>query len=67
MINYIIENGAAIVTGIVALMTVAKVVVNLTPSIEDNRLFGRLDNLLDAIIPNYVSQKEKKDEGNATK
>ena len=65
MFDYIIENGAAIVTGIVALMTVLKVIVNLTPSIEDNRLFGRLDNLLDAIIPNYT--KASKDEGKSAK
>ena len=58
MFNYIVENGTDIVAGIVALMAFLKIVVNLTPTIEDNKLFGKLDNLFDSIIPNYTKQNK---------
>tara|TARA_Y100001973_G_scaffold99260_1_gene158200 strand:- start:399 stop:593 length:195 start_codon:yes stop_codon:yes gene_type:complete len=58
MFNYILENGTDIVAGIVALMAFLKIVVNLTPTVEDNKLFGKLDNLFDSIIPNYTKQNK---------
>ena len=34
-------------------MAFAKVVTNLTPTEADNRIFGWLDTIIDAIVPNY--------------
>jgi hypothetical protein len=46
---------------LLALMAFAKVVVNLTPSIKDDRVFTYFDILLDAIIANNTNKaKEKK-------
>lgn len=38
---------------LIALMTFAKVVTNLTPTEKDNKIFGWLDSIIDAVIPNY--------------
>jgi hypothetical protein len=59
MIEYISENGANIVAVVVALMAAAKVVVRLTPSIKDDEIFGKLDKILEFIIPNYGAKKEE--------
>ena len=36
-----------------ALLPLAKVIVNLTPSKKDNQIFGWIDKLIDAFIPNF--------------
>lgn len=41
-----------------ALMAFAKVVVNLTPSIKDDRVFAYVDLLFNAIIANNTKDKE---------
>ena len=38
---------------LIALMALAKVVVNLTPTDKDNQVFGWLDSIFNAIFPNY--------------
>jgi|TARA_R100001509_G_scaffold151990_1_gene111770 hypothetical protein len=38
---------------LIALMAFAKVVTNLTPTEADNRIFGWIDTIIDAIVPNY--------------
>lgn len=38
---------------LIAFMAFAKVIVNLTPTTRDNKVFGWLDTLLNAITPNY--------------
>ena len=43
---------------LIALMALIKVVINLTPTEKDNAVFGWLDSIFNAIIPNY-----KKDGG----
>ena len=43
---------------IVALMVFAKVVVPLTPSIKDDRVFTYIDLLLNAIIANNTKDTE---------
>ncbi len=48
--NFIMENWLELLIG---LMAFAKVVTNLTPTEADNRIFGWLDTIIDAIIPNY--------------
>ena len=38
---------------LIALMALVKVITNLTPTEKDNKIFGWLDTMIDAIIPNY--------------
>lgn len=59
MIEYISQNGTDIVAIFVAIMAAAKVVVRLTPSIKDDAIFGKLDKILEFIVPNYGSKKEE--------
>jgi hypothetical protein len=42
---------------LVGLMAFAKVVTNLTPSDKDNKIFGWLDTVIDAFVPNYKKKK----------
>lgn len=57
MIQYITENGADIITILVALMAALKVVVRLTPTLKDDDIFGKVDKVLEFIIPNYGKKK----------
>jgi len=43
---------------LIALMAFAKVIVNLTPSIKDDRVFAYIDLLFNAIIANNTKDKE---------
>ena len=36
---------------LLALMVLAKVVINLTPTEKDNKVFGLVDSILNAIVP----------------
>jgi len=53
--EFIAANWAELV---LALMAFAKVVVNLTPSIKDDRVFAYVDLLFNAIIANNTKDKE---------
>lgn len=53
MVDFILQNWAALLLGLMAL---AKIVVNLTPTEKDNKIFGYLDILIDAV----VSDRRKK-------
>ena len=44
---------------LLAFMVFAKVVVNLTPSVKDDRVFAYVDLLLNAIIANNTKEQEK--------
>lgn len=57
MIQYITENGADIITILVAVMAALKVVVRLTPTLKDDDIFGKVDKVLEFIIPNYGKKK----------
>jgi len=59
MIQYITENASDIVAIIVAGMAAAKVIVRLTPTIKDDEIFGKIDKILEFIIPNYGSKEKK--------
>jgi hypothetical protein len=48
MVEFITENAAALVLGFMAFM---KIIVNLTPTEKDNQVFGWIDTLIGAIIP----------------
>jgi hypothetical protein len=60
MLDFITENAVALVIAVLAL---AKVVVNLTPTEKDNKVFGYLDLLINAMIPDRI--KAKKMQGTA--
>tara|TARA_R110002167_G_scaffold235584_1_gene440819 strand:- start:258 stop:419 length:162 start_codon:yes stop_codon:yes gene_type:complete len=51
--NFILENWAEL---LIAVMALAKIVVNLTPTDKDNQVFGWLD----ALINKVVTDKRKK-------
>ena len=59
MIEYISQNGTDIVAIIVAVMAAIKVIVRLTPTIKDDEIFGKIDKILEFIIPNYGSKEKK--------
>lgn len=59
MIQYISENASDIIAIIVAGMAAAKVIVRLTPTIKDDEIFGKIDKILEFIIPNYGSKKKE--------
>jgi hypothetical protein len=54
MIEFLIENWAALLIGLAAF---AKVVVNLTPTEKDNMVFGYLDLLINAIVSDRKKAK----------
>ena len=39
---------------LVALMVLAKVIINITPTEKDNKVFGLVDSVLNAIIPSRI-------------
>lgn len=49
MIEFLKENWMPL---LLALMGLAKVIVNLTPSEKDNKIFAIVDKLFDTFIPN---------------
>lgn len=53
--DFILDNWAEL---LLALMAFAKVVVNLTPSISDNRVFSYIDLLVDAIVSNNTKDSQ---------
>lgn len=53
--DFILENWAEL---LLAAMAFAKVIVNLTPSINDNRVFTYVDLLVDAIVSNNTKDSE---------
>jgi len=59
MIQYITENASDIIAILVAAMAAIKVIVRLTPTIKDDEIFGKIDKILEFIIPNYGSKKKK--------
>jgi len=59
MIEYISQNGTDIIAIVVALMAMIKVIVRLTPTVKDDEVFGKLDKVLEFLIPNYGSKKKK--------
>ena len=48
-----------IIAIVVAVMAAIKVIVRLTPSVKDDEVFGKIDKILEFIIPNYGSKKKK--------
>jgi len=57
MLDFITEN---VVVLVIAAMAFAKVIVNLTPTEKDNKIFGYLDSIINAIIPDRLKGDKKK-------
>jgi hypothetical protein len=53
--DFLLDNWAEL---LLAFLMFAKVVVNLTPSIKDDRVFTYVDLLVNAIIANNTKDKE---------
>jgi|TARA_R110000822_G_scaffold242885_1_gene371905 hypothetical protein len=55
IINFLLANGAEL---LLAILAVARIVVRITPSITDNKVFGYLDDLIAFFIKNNDSKKK---------
>ena len=55
IINFLLANGAEL---LLAILAVARIVVRITPSITDNKVFGYLDDLIAFFIKNNESKKK---------
>jgi|TARA_Y100000356_G_C11186374_1_gene249665 hypothetical protein len=51
--DFIIQNWAEL---LIAIMALAKVIVNLTPTEKDNKVFGWLDTFINSIVADRRSQ-----------
>lgn len=56
VIDFLMANGAEL---LIAILAVIKIIVKLTPSIKDNKVFGYIDDLIGFFIKNN-GEKEKK-------
>ena len=52
--NFITENWLELLIGIMAFI---KIITNLTPTERDNKMFGGLDTMIDALVPKYKKKK----------
>ena len=52
--EFILEHWVELAT---ALLVFVKVIINLTPSVEDNRVVGYVDAIFDALITNRTQEK----------
>ena len=50
MTEFIFTNWLELLIGLMAFL---KIVINLTPTESDNKIFGWLDSIFNVIIPNY--------------
>tara|TARA_R110000823_G_C15824807_1_gene489668 strand:+ start:259 stop:435 length:177 start_codon:yes stop_codon:yes gene_type:complete len=55
VLNFLMANGAELLLSILA---VARIVVRLTPSVVDNKVFGYLDDLFAFVFNNNKSNKK---------
>ena len=56
MSNFILENWAELTLAILGLV---KVIVNLTPTTNDNKVFGYIDTLINLIIADRIKPSNK--------
>jgi hypothetical protein len=59
MFDYLAQHGTDIVAILVAAMAAIKIVVRLTPTMKDDEIFGKIDKVLEFLIPNYELPKKK--------
>ena len=55
IMNFLLANGAEL---LLAILAVARIVVRITPSITDNKVFSYLDDLIAFFIKNNDSKKK---------
>ena len=55
MLEFIVANWAEL---LLAILGTLKVIVNLTPGVEDNRVFSFIDAIVDAVITTHTNEKE---------
>ena len=48
MLDFLTDNAIELIVGAMAFL---KVIVNLTPTEKDNQIFGLLDKVINAVIP----------------
>lgn len=53
MFEFISQHGTDALAILIAAMGLLKIIVRLTPTLKDDAVFGKLDSLFNAIIPNY--------------
>lgn len=53
MLDFFQSNWAELLFGVMAL---AKVVVRLTPTVKDDAIFGKIDTLISALVPNKTKK-----------
>ena len=58
LLDFLLANGAEL---LLAILAVARIVVRLTPSIKDNKVFGYLDDLIAFFIKNNQSDDNPKE------
>ena len=56
VLSYLLSNGAELLLSVLA---TAKVVVRLTPSVKDDKVFGLIDDLVSFFIKNNKKKTEE--------
>ena len=56
VIDFLMANGAEL---LLAILAVVKIIVKLTPSIKDNKVFGYIDDLIGFFIKNNGEKETK--------
>lgn len=49
VLGYLLDNGAEL---LIAILATAKIIVRLTPSVKDDKIFGYIDELISFFIKN---------------
>ena len=58
LLDFLLANGAGL---LLAILAVARIVVRLTPSIKDNKVFGYLDDLIAFFVKNNEQDENPKE------
>ncbi len=56
VIDFLMANGAEL---LIATLALVKIIVKLTPSVKDNKVFGYIDDLIGFFIKNNGEKEEK--------
>lgn len=54
MFEFLSQHGTDALAVLIALMSLLKIIVRLTPSIGDDAVFAKFDDLFNSIFPNYT-------------
>jgi phosphatidylglycerophosphatase A len=56
LLNYLLDNGAEL---LIAILATTKIIVRLTPSVKDDKIFGYIDELIGFFIKNNEKKPNK--------